>query len=175
MTARARAGFVALASASAVAVAAVCVAGEAPKAASPRSPVIYVGGSSGPGQAMARIDVHAPGTRGHALEVMHAHGPTNVRYGYCAPPSYSFGEDADLIELQPGTYRLTAKAERLSPPSAFPAVGDATVEGGRCYAPVMTCDGAATDGDACHLSLTPKACAPLRSPRRINLPSVLPC
>ena len=93
----------------------------------------------------------------------------------CAAPTFSFGDDADLIELVPGVYRLTAKAERSAPASAFPAVGEVTVEGGACYAPVMTCDGQATDGAACHLSLVPKACAPLGSPRRIFLPSVRPC
>ena len=170
-----RARLLALALSSVVALAAICAASEAPKPAAARPRIIYVGGASRPDQAMARIDVHAPGTRGHALEVMQAHGPTNARYGHCAPPSYTFGEDADLIELQPGTYGLTAKAERLSPPSAFPAVGDVTVEGGRCYAPVMICEGAATDGAACRLSLVPKACATLRAPRRITLPSVLPC
>src|SRR6185369_6952412 len=104
-------------------------------------------------------DVRASGTRRHALQMMHAHGPKRGLPGHCGPPSYAFADDADLIELKPGTYTLTAKAERPSPPSAFPAVGDVTVEGGLCYAPVMTCDGDATDGDACHLSLAPKACA----------------
>lgn len=171
---RPRARLLALASSSAVALAAVGAAGEAPKPAAPRAPVIYVGGTPGPGQTMARIDVHAPGTRGHALEVMRAYGPGKGS-GHCAAPSYLFGEDADLIELFPGSYTLTAKAERLAPASAFPAVGEVTVEGGRCYAPVMICDGAATDGVSCRLSLAPKACATLRAPRRINLASVMPC
>ena len=87
-----------------------------------------------------------------------------------------------MIELRPGRYSLSVQAERLLPfPSAFTLASVFTVyahvsvRGGRCYAPVMTCDGDATDSATCHLKLTQKSCAPLRSPRCIVLPSVVAC
>jgi len=183
-----------LAASSVVVSFAAVAASEAPKSGSPKPTVIYVCGEPPRGTVMARIEVRSPGTRGHALTVIAASGPTprptpgpppgapprpNV---HCSTPEYSFGKDADLIELRPGPYRLTAKAERLFPlPSAFTPASvftvdaNVTVRGGRCYAPVMTCDGDATDGAACHLKLKPKSCGRLRSPRRVVLQTILAC
>ena len=61
-----------------------------------------------------------------------------------------------MIELRPGPYSLAAKAERLfpypsafTPASVFTVYANVTVQGGRCYAPVMTCAGEATDAVTC--------------------------
>jgi hypothetical protein len=92
------------------------------------------------------------------------------------------GEDADAIELRPGPFSLAVKVERrfplpsaYTPASVFEINADITVRGGRCYALVMTCEGEATNGATCHLKLKQKSCAPLRSPRRIVLPSISAC
>lgn len=172
---------------------AAVAASEAPKSGSPKPTVIYVCGEPR-GLAMARIDAQGPGTRGHALKVIDASGPTPRPTppqppgspprlnGHCSTHPYQFGKDADLIELRPGRYSLRVQAERLFPfPSAFTPASvftvdaDVAVQGGRCYAPVMTCDGDATNGATCHLNLKQKSCAPLRSPRRTVLPSVVAC
>jgi hypothetical protein len=134
-----------------------------------RQTVIYAGGGRWPAHPMARIDVRAPGQDGHALTVFAAHGPMSKSNAprQCSPPRYRLEADADLLELYPGTYMVTAKAALLVPPWAFEVRGEVTLEAGRCYEPVLTCAGDVRDGDACRLSLKRKRCAPLRSPRRI--------
>jgi len=190
MSGRLPACLLAAASAAVVTFAAVAsiAASKAPKSGSPKPTVIYVFGEPR-GLAMARIDAHSPGMRDHALKLIGVFGrdpappPRSppILFGHCRA-DYSFGKDADAIELLPGLYRLAVEAERLFPlPSAFtPAsvfeiYADVTVRGGRCYAPVMTCEGEATDGATCHLQLKQKSCAPVRSPRRIVLPTTLAC
>lgn len=87
-----------------------------------------------------------------------------------------------MIELRPGPFSLTVQAERrfpypsaFTPASVFEINADVTVRGGRCYEPMMTCEGEATNSTTCHLTLKQKTCAPLRSPRRTVLETIIAC
>jgi len=165
---------------------AAIAASKAPNSGLSKPTVVYVCGHQPRGLVMARIDARLPGIRGHSLKVIRVDGrrpapppgsPTFVG-GHCSMPSYSFGEDADAIELRPWPFSLAVEVERrfplpsaYTPASVFEIHADVTLRGGRCYAPVMTCEGEATNSATCHLKLKQKSCAPLRSPRRIVLPS----
>ena len=164
--------------------------GKAPRSGAPKPTVVYVGGDQRDGLAMARIEARAKGPRNHAVKVIRASvqrpapppGSPIFSYGHCSSPSYSFGKDADVIELRPGRFWLRVEAERVFPlPSAFAPASvfeiDAkvTLRGGRCYTPVMTCGAEATDATTCHLTLKEQRCEPLRSPHRIVLPTIYAC
>ena len=124
---------------------------------------------------MAVVDVRAAAEGGYTLEVMRADGPEQDKMGYCSPPRYAFDEDAQLIELPPGTYGLMAKAERLSIPDAFPVEGAVTVAAGACYTPAMVCRGRAPDAGVCRLTLTPKRCPAVDSARRVVVNGIANC
>jgi len=142
-----------------------------------RPTIIYAGGEPWPGQTMARIEARAPGSGVHALQVLRAVGPSSRKpsLGGCGPTNYAIGADADLIELHVGTYVMTAKVTLLMPPWSAEAQGVVTVESGRCYEPVLMCEGQDLEGGGCRLALKRKRCGPLRSVRRIVLRPPIPC
>jgi hypothetical protein len=133
--------------------------------------VIY---SCGAPAANARVDVRALADHNYNLEIVHVDGPG--RGGMCSAPAYPIGEEATLIELGSGNYRLLAKAEDTAAPYAFPLRGQVSVEAGRCYVPAMTCDGAARfDALTCRLVLKPTACASHLLPRRVMVRGMSGC
>lgn len=160
-----------------VSAAVVLLAGQGLARTPGRPTIIYAGGEPWPGQTMARIEARAPGSGGHALQVLRAVGPSSrkPRLGGCGAPDYAIGVDADLIELHVGTYALTAKVTLLMPPWSAEAQGVVTVESGRCYEPVLMCEGQAPEGGGCRLALKRERCGPLRSARRIVLRPPIPC
>jgi hypothetical protein len=160
-----------------VSAAVVVLAGQSLARTPGRPTIIYAGGEPWPGQTMARIEARAPGSGGHALQVLRAVGPSSgkPRLGGCGEPSYAIGADADLVELHVGTYALIAKVTLLMPPWSVEAHGEVTVESGRCYQPVLMCEGQDVEGGGCRLALKRERCGPLRSARRIVLRPPIPC
>lgn len=137
--------------------------------------VVYRLGGGKDDRAPARIDVRADARHGFVLEVSELDGPTSAETVLCSAPLYSIEEAAQLIEVAPGTYGLLVKAERLSPPLAFPLRGEGVLEEGRCYRPAMDCDGPSIDADACHLQLEPVTCGVRWLPRRMQAHGVRAC
>ena len=134
--------------------------------------VIY---ACGPPANAAVVDVRAPDVDGYDLEIVHADGPGGGST-FCSAPAYEIEQEATLIELGAGDYRLLAKAEDAAIPYAFPLRGEVVVEPNRCYVPGMTCDaGARPDALTCRLILKTTACSSHLGARRVAVPGMRGC